>query len=367
MIEVLQTVITVVIFFAILGGLVLVHEIGHFVTARLANVRVLEFGIGFPPRAKVLRSGGETLYTLNWLPIGGFVKLEGEDGDDTSDPRSFVNARLPVKLVILLAGVFMNLVTAFLIFLLIAWIATPLTAVRLAAVETGSPAATAGLAAGDTILAVDGRRYDFYSGESVVSDLRANAGETVTLTVERADGGVEDLSATLRPPEEVSETRGPLGITVEGERLTGEYTGRDLPSAIGLAATDTGRWFGLILAGLGDLVGSVARNPGAAPPVSGPIGIAQGVGDIFWNSGPILTLYLAGILSANLALVNALPFPPLDGGRILMILLKSIFGARISVRAERLTYFVGFIFLFTFLIWITGFDILRGLGGVPTP
>jgi regulator of sigma E protease len=234
-------------------------------------------------------------------------------------------------------------------------------------VQTGSPAAAAGLAAGDSILAVDGRRYDFYSTESVVTDLRANAGETVTLTVERADGRVEDLSATLRPPEEVSETRGPLGISVEGERLTGEYTGRDLPSAIGLAATDTGRWFGLILAGLGDLVGSIASDPGAAPPVSGPIGIAQGLGDIFWNSGPILTLYLAGILSANLALVNALPFPPLDGGRILMIVLKRIFGARISVRAERLTYFVGFIFLFTFLIWITGFDILRGLGGVPTP
>ena len=84
--------ITIVLFFVILGGLVLVHELGHFVTARLASVRVLEFGIGFPPRAKILRAQGETLYTLNWLPIGGFVKLEGEDGDDADDPRSFVRA-----------------------------------------------------------------------------------------------------------------------------------------------------------------------------------------------------------------------------------------------------------------------------------
>ena len=83
----LESIVTIVLFFAILGALVVMHELGHFITARLARVRVLEFGIGFPPRAKVLRSKGETLYTLNWLPIGGFVKLEGEDGDRSGDPR----------------------------------------------------------------------------------------------------------------------------------------------------------------------------------------------------------------------------------------------------------------------------------------
>ena len=88
---------TLVLFVIVLGSLVLIHEIGHFVTARLAGIRVLEFGIGFPPRAKVLRNTGETLYTLNWLPIGGFVKLEGEDGDDSKDPRSFANASLPTR------------------------------------------------------------------------------------------------------------------------------------------------------------------------------------------------------------------------------------------------------------------------------
>jgi len=367
MMEFLQTVITVVLFFAILGGLVLVHELGHFVTARMANIRVLEFGIGFPPRAKVLRSGGETLYTLNWLPIGGFVKLEGEDGDDTSDPRSFVNARLPVKLVILIAGVFMNLVTAFLIFLLIAWIATPLVGVRIGEVQPDSPAAAAGLQAGEAILAVDGQTFDFYGEGDVISAVRAKAGQTVVLTVERLDGSRADMPANLRPPEELNAERGALGIGAGPDGWESRFFGpsqvRDLPSAVGLAARDTGRWFGLILAGLGDLVGSVASDPGAAPPVAGPIGIAQSLGEIFWGSGPIMTLYVAGILSANLALVNALPFPPLDGGRILMILLKKVFGTRISVRAERLTYFVGFIVLFTFLIWITGFDIQRGLEG----
>ncbi|MES1239324.1 MAG: site-2 protease family protein, partial [Chloroflexota bacterium] len=116
MTDILRTLVTVVLFFGILGILVVVHELGHFIVARLFRIRVLEFGIGFPPRAKVLRDVGETIYTLNWLPIGGFVKLEGEDGSDDADPHSFANARLWKKVGILLAGVTMNLLLAFAIF-----------------------------------------------------------------------------------------------------------------------------------------------------------------------------------------------------------------------------------------------------------
>jgi regulator of sigma E protease len=369
--ELFQSVITFVLFIAILGGLVLVHEIGHFVTARMANVRVLEFGIGFPPRAKVLRSHGETLYTLNWLPIGGFVKLEGEDGDAGDDPRSFVRARLPTKLVILLAGVFMNLVTALVIFTSIAWLATPLVGIQFNEVQADSPAATAGLQAGETVIAIDGRQYEFFGTEQALPELRARAGETVALTIEGVDGQRRDVSVTLRSQAEIDASvdpdgvaqKGPLGITALASRFHGTYEGRSLPEALEIGVSETGRWFGLILAGLGDLVGGFVSNPTAPPPVAGPVGIATQIGDIFWGAGPILTLYVAGILSANLALVNALPFPPLDGGRMLMIVLKSLFGTRISLRAERLTYFVGFVFLFAFLIWVTGFDIVRIFGG----
>src|SRR5262245_28321259 len=112
--ELVQSAITIVIFLAMLGVLVVIHELGHFFTARFATIRVLEFGVGFPPRAKVLSNHGETLYTLNWLPIGGFVRLEGEDGE-SEDPRSFTVAPLFTKLVILAAGVVMNLVLAFVI------------------------------------------------------------------------------------------------------------------------------------------------------------------------------------------------------------------------------------------------------------
>src|SRR4051794_39668010 len=173
-------VITLLLFLLVLGSLVVIHELGHFITARLAGVKVLEFGIGFPPRAKVLRSSGETLYTLNWLPIGGVVELEGEGGGEADDPRSFARARPPTKVTILLAGVAMNLVLAFTIFTGIAWLATPYVGLRFYDVQPGSPASAAGLRPGDAILAVDGRQYDFFAeDESVLTDLRSKTGETV--------------------------------------------------------------------------------------------------------------------------------------------------------------------------------------------
>ena len=131
---VIQSLITIVLFFVVLGLLVLIHELGHFLTARAANVRVLEFGIGFPPRAKVLRSKGETVYTLNWLPIGGFVKLEGEDGEGQGDPRSFASQNLLTRLWILVAGVLMNILLAFVLFAAIAWFASPYAGVKIGSV-----------------------------------------------------------------------------------------------------------------------------------------------------------------------------------------------------------------------------------------
>ena len=410
MTAIFDTLVTIVLFILVLGGLVLFHELGHFVTARIAKVRVLEFGIGFPPRARKLGRGGVsaadtaeyrraredalaatradeaaqeavletsedpqgTDYTLNWLPIGGFVKLEDENGGESFDPRSFGRARLPVKLVILVAGVFMNLLLALAIFTTIAWFATPTIGLKFDSVEAGSPAAVAGLKGGDALVSLDGSGYDFfgsYDDVSPIDDLRANAGRTVTLGILRADGAREEVQATLRTQAELDAGKGALGIKA-GEQgfefvFLGEYTGRPLAQALSIGWAETMRWFGLILDGLASLVGSVASDPTAAPPVSGPIGIATSLGETFRVSGLVMVLYVAGILSANLALVNILPFPPLDGGRMLMLLLKAIprYGKRISLRAEQLTYAIGFVALFTFLIWITVFDVARQFGG----
>ena len=362
-----QSIITLILFIFILGSLVVIHELGHFLMARLAKVRVLEFGIGFPPRAKVMRSKGETLYTLNWLPIGGFVKLEGEDGNDADDPHSFSARGLGTKLIILVAGVAMNVVLAFVIFTGIGWLASPYVGVRFFEVQPNSPAAAAGLQPGDAIVAVDGERYQFITGPNALTGLRDRAGETVVLTIDDPAKSRRDVSVTLRSEAEIDAKNGALGISGAAKPFEGYFYGaygqNDLPTAVGIGARETFRWMGLIVDGLASLVGSVANDPTAPPPVAGPIGIATQIGDIFWNSGPIMTLYVAAILSANLAVVNILPFPPLDGGRMLVITLKRIFGQRISMRAERLTYLVGFVFLFAFLIWITGFDIVRGLSG----
>ena len=134
-----------------------------------------------------------------------------------------------------------------------------------------------------------------------------------------------------------------------------------------LGAKRTVQAFSLILVGLGELARSIVSDPTAAPPASGPVGIAVELGNVLWGLGPMYVIYLTALLSANLALVNILPFPPLDGGRMLVIVLKAIprYGRRISLRAEQLTYAVGFVALFTFLIWITVFDIAKQVSGTP--
>ncbi len=359
----LQSIITVILFIGILGVLVVIHELGHFVTARLANVRVLEFGVGFPPRARVLRNKGETLYSLNWLPIGGFVKLEGEDGDATDDPRSFAAQRWLTKMLILIAGVAMNVVLAFAIFAGIALLGDPTIGVRIGNVQAGSPAAGAGVAAGDALVSIDGGYFSAFEGDSLLGALQARAGDTLDLGFERVDGTFRSVTVTLRDRAAVDAGQGALGVSELTAMTTDVSVTRTVPEAIGVGVQRTIDALGLIVGGLGTLVSSVAADPTQPPPVAGPVGIATQIGDVFWQLGPIVTLYVAGILSANLAVVNILPFPPLDGGRMLIITLKAIFGARISLRAERLTYLVGFVFLFAFLIWITGFDIIRGLSG----
>ena len=367
-----QTLITVVIFITLLTVIVVIHEAGHFFTARLARIRVHEFGIGFPPRAKVLRAKGETIYTLNWLPIGGFVRLEGEDGD-SDDPHSFGRAALPVKLIVLVAGVAMNLVLAFAIFFAISLVATPLVGLTFAEVQAGSPAALAGILPTDRIDAVNGSGYEAFGGRTAIDDFYTLAGQTVTLKVTHVDGTSSVVTVTLRSQAEIdafnaastaagkTDQEGPLGIRggAVGLQLkpTGAYTGHDLVTAVQTGANETSKALGLIADGLGQLGSSIINHPTQRPPVTGPVGIAQQVGTVFWDLGPIYLLYIAALLSANLALVNILPFPPLDGGRVLFLLIRRIAGNRFSLRAEQLTFVAGFGLLMAFLVWITYFDV----------
>ena len=353
----LDNLVTLVTFLAILVGLVVAHEFGHFVMARLARVRVHEFGIGFPPRLKRLWSDGETVYTLNWLPIGGFVRLEGEDGD-SDDPRSFIRQALPARVAILLAGVAMNVFLAFLIFVVIAAALEPTAQARIESVVPGSPAQAVGLVPGDVITGVDGRQFPYFDGQAPTNYTRDHAGQQVTLDVQLASGTSRQVPVQLRGPADVAAGRGALGITAR--IVLGPNVQRDLVTAIRVGADRTVQACTLILGALGDLVGAVARNPTAAPPVSGPIGIAEAVGTVRSEAPPVVLLWLIALLSANLAVVNALPLPPLDGGRVAVAILQAATRNRISANIERATYFIGFAVLFGILIYVSFFDLIRG-------
>ncbi len=366
--------IDILLLLVILVALVVIHEFGHFIVARRAGVTVHEFGIGFPPRAKVIGTDSKgTTYTLNWLPIGGFVKLEGEDGD-SDDPNSFTRQRLPTRLTILLAGVVMNILLAFLIFTLIAAFADPVANARISFVQPGSPAETAGLQggvqigtdekgrpiydeSGDLIIAIDGRRFavfDSISGGATTPQgayLLAHAGEQVTVTVLRPDGTVVDKVILLRPPAEVAD-QGALGVGFNA--LPTEDTQHGFLDAIAIGFRRTVDAATLILRGLGDLIANITN-----PPVSGPVGIVGAIGQVRSELPPVFLLWFIGLLSANLAVVNALPFPPLDGGRVAVALIQKATGGRISVAAERLAYLTGFILLMALLVWVTYFDIQR--------
>ena len=366
--EPLNGLINLVLLLVILVVLVVIHEFGHFIVARRAGVKVHEFGIGFPPRAKVLGTDRHgTIFTLNWLPIGGFVRLEGEEGE-SDDPQSFVRQRLRTRLTILLAGVVMNFLLAAIIFTLIAAVADPVNHVRIASVEAGAPADVAGLTGGnqigtdsqgrpiydetgDLIVAIDGRIFPAFDRLDTpapsLAYMRERAGQTVTLTIRAADGTTRDVPVTLRVP---GPSQGPLGVIVHPS-LVADETRHDPLTALGKGIARTVDASTLILRSVGQLVTNLAN-----PPVAGPIGIVGAIGDLRAELPPVFMLWFIGLLSANLAVINALPFPPLDGGRVAVSLIQAATGNRISEAAERLAYLTGFILLMVLLAWVTLFD-----------
>ena len=344
----------------ILIGLVLVHEFGHFVMARLTGVRVLEFGIGFPPRAKVLGHDHETEYTLNYLPIGGFVRLEGEESD-SDDPRAFTNAGLLKQMVILVAGVFMNLISAVILLFAVAFIFNPMVRPTITTVTSNSPAAAAAIQPGDTLISIDGRTHsliDFGTDplQSWITDLTSQKGQTVTLVVADKTGVQRSVVAHLRVPD--ANHPGVLGVQLG---FSFAYTPGNPVDAFGASVNGTVKALGLVVAALGDVGRQLVSNPGAGPTgVQGPVGIVGDVGHVLsQNDAPMLLLLLAGVLSANLALVNVLPFPPLDGGKMAVMVVKRVFGMKGVSTLEAATYVVGFGLLLAFIAWISWFDLLR--------
>jgi regulator of sigma E protease len=361
----------------VLGIIVLVHEFGHFITAKWADIRVEEFGIGFPPRAFGIKRG-ETIYSINWLPIGGFVRMPGENGDATDesgvvDPRSFAAKSAGKRLIVLLAGVTMNIILAMVLFTAahaVGQVEATYPAL-IGTVEQGSPAAAAGLRTGDKILSVDGQTVGDWTSFTTavkVATNKAPAGATnepVVLVVTHR-GSSEPVTVTVDARVNPGPTQGRLGVQLDqnAKPLSVRRINEPLWQAPISGIKDVGGTVALIFTTVGQLI---AGKIPLSQALSGPVGIVQQSGDIA-SAVPQLgwfpILYLTGALSVSLAVVNVLPIPALDGGRVLLILVElARRGKRLAPEREALINIAGMAVLLSLMLTLTYFDLTRIITG----
>ncbi|MEX0781146.1 MAG: M50 family metallopeptidase [Dehalococcoidia bacterium] len=376
------------IFLLLLVPLVVIHEFGHFVAAKAFGVKVLEFGIGFPPKAVTYLRKGETEYTLNWLPIGGFVRLLGEE--DPSDPRSLAAQSQWKRLTIIYAGVVMNLVLA--IVLLAVGYMVPrevnLSGAQVTSVMEDSPAAAAvvtgemqdgsvpqqGLKAGDRVLEVEGR--EVRNTSEMIYANRLNLGETQEWIISR--GGsllTAEVYARWHPPA----GQGPTGITVGAPSICSDIDadGNPINCQLLYPFTESEKFWPweAFPKGAASLKDSLVLTyneirvrwgggGGAAtsdePAFTGPVGIASQTGELIDEAGWRPIIELSALLSLNLAIFNALPIPMLDGGRAAIVFVEiARRGKRIAPEKEALIHLTGFALLMASVLVVTFFDIQR--------
>jgi regulator of sigma E protease len=331
------------VFAAILGFLILGHEFGHFVAARARGVQVTEFGFGFPPRLLTLFRFKGTRFTVNAIPLGGFVRPAGED--DPSVPGGLAGASKLTRSIVLLAGPTANILLGILAFTAAFKFAAPDPArVLVTDVAAASPAETAGLRSGDLILAIDDLPVESF--EVLRQATAEHLDVPVVLTVLRAG---EQLELTITPRSVHPEDEGPMGITI------GHPTRQASWSEAAVYGLDS---VVLQVENLALLPSRLAR--GEVAPEEARVSGLKGMYDMFAWAGeidrdaqrPFLTLNLMGIISIGLALANLLPFPALDGGRLAFIAIEAISGRRVSPRYEGLAHAVGFVLLLILMAYV---------------
>jgi len=341
--------IGIIAFFVILGVLIFVHELGHFTFAKLSGVRVDEFGLGFPPRLKTWRRG-VTLYSLNAIPLGGFVKMQGENGED-GEPDSF-GAKPPwQRLLILGAGPGMNLALAVVIFWATFMMGSPRGLSLLTAVAPHSPAAAAGLKTGDRIIAVDGQPVRY--SDELQTAVDNNLGQRITLRVQR---GARTFTTSLVPRINPPPHQGPMGVGVSKTITVAYGPVAALRRAVGEV--------GVMVSSLPAIIQSVGQHGGGQ--VQGPIGIAQDTTSVVQSTpsyGIGAVLQWVALLSANLGVLNLLPIPALDGGRIVFVLLSWVRRRNLDPEVEGLIHMVGMAMLLLLILVISYQDVARWVGG----
>jgi len=364
---------TIILFLLVLAVLIFVHELGHFLMARRKGVLVEEFAFGFPPRLWSKKKG-DTVYAINLIPLGGYVKLYGEQGEDKEDRKSFAGKGKKDKALILVSGVMMNIFLAYII-LVIGYgfgmksfipgmgdykeVQNNQT-VKITDIESDSPASKEGLQKGDQILKVEGKKINI---EAEVLGLINQKSFTKTdnkieLEIKR---GEEVLIKKIETFEEKIKTKDDkevnvrrIGISIEGKG----FIKSAFYMAPVVAAKETVRLTGLTLVGIFDLFKDLVTKFTVSEKVTGPVGIYKVTG-IFADFGFMAVLQFIAILSISLAVINILPIPALDGGNLFVLALEKIFKREFSDKAKGIATAVGFLLLISLIIVLTIRDITR--------
>lgn len=344
-------ILTLIVFLVILSILVLIHEGGHFFAAKKLGIKVEEFGFGLPPRVFGIKKG-ETIYSLNLLPIGGFVKLYGEDEEIKSQKfRAFYGRPVWQRALVVVAGVVMNFILAVLVFsfLFTQGMLIPKDRIHIEGVAKDSPAQSAGLKNGDIILKIDDKKIT--KSADLTSYTKDKLGEKVTLTLER--GTVE-----ITPRREYPQNEGPMGIAISNIEMV-KYPIYKAPF---LGTVEALKMSWVLASGIVILLFQFIFQGIAPQGIAGPVGIAQITGQAV-SSGSLAVVLLAGLLSLNLAVVNILPIPAMDGGRLLFILIEMIFRRRVNPHFERYAHTIGLVILLALMALVTFHDIDRLFSG----
>ena len=353
---------TIIIFIIVLSVLVLAHEWGHFYAARKRGVRVEEFGIGFPPRLWGIKKG-ETIYSINWIPLGGFVKLKGEGGEEENDSDSFAHKKIWERSLIISAGVIMNIVLAVLLLGIGYMFGIPqavdenlpayakVSDPRISVVEIldDYPAEEADIKMGDVILSINSQ--EFSKINEMQEYLADKEGQNLTFKVKRMD---EELEKKVTP------------VRLAGEDIVG----------IGVGIVESGTvsypwylalWQGLIttllltkaiIVAFYYLFKNLILGHGLMGEAAGPVGIAVMTGKMA-KLGIVHLLQFTAILSINLAILNFLPFPALDGGRFLFLMIEKLRGKPVNQKIENAIHNLGFFLLMALVILVTYQDIMN--------
>lgn len=359
---------TILIVIVILVFLILIHEFGHFLAAKIFRVRVDEFGVGFPPRALLFGKLGDTEYTLNWIPFGGFVRLYGEQEDSKEHGKgSFMDSPRWKQAIILVAGVAMNAIAAYALFAIALSVGVPAVVSQLepnqnaqllvSDVVAGSPAESVGIVPGDQILSVQdaqGNTPEALTPAALVAFVSDHGGQNLVVTYLN---GTATSTATLIPANGVNTQNAAQPAIGIGLVLVADQALPPL-QAMYQALYTTGDSFVLVAQSLWNIIETAAHGSPNLSGVVGPVGLVSQVGQAEQNGiGEVIEL--AAFISINLTIVNLIPIPALDGGRLLVIILEAIMRKSAPKLAIQLLNTVGVALILLLMVTVTYNDIAR--------